>query len=158
MNGLNSLVQLKMKKSKDIFDDLILPTDAEIREETRRENNKRAINQPEVSKSKSEKVKKLWANGRKNVVENIKNSITQKWNDPKYVETQKQGRAERYANPERCGNYKGPVIGTCKKTGKQITLIGIKQIKEAGFEPSNIYACVAGTRKSTGGYTWSRIE
>lgn len=121
-----------------------------------KKNNLQAITKPDVVKRKSEATRKQWANGRTEVVESISKTIEEKWKDPSYVLTQKLGRAERYANPERCGNYKGPVIGTCKKTGKKITLIGIQQIKEAGFEPGNVYACLAGTRKSTGGYTWSR--
>ena len=121
-----------------------------------KKNNLEAITKPEVSKSKSEKVKKLWKQDQSQRVGNIVNAITSKWEDPTYIQTQKLGRDERYAHPERCGNYKGPVIGTCKKTGKQISCIGIQQIKEAGFEPGNVYACIAGTRKSTGGYTWSR--
>lgn len=123
-----------------------------------KKNNHAAIMQPDVVNSKSEKTKQAWKEDQTERCKNIGTKISELWKDPEYAKKQKESRAEIYSNPERCGNYKGPVIGTCKKTGKKISLIGIKQIKEAGFEPGNIYACIAGNRKSTGGYTWSRDE
>jgi hypothetical protein len=112
---------------------------------------------PEYQEKIRKTVTEQWASDDQSKrIDSVSKGITKLWEDTDYIATQKLGRAARYANPERCGNYKGPVIGICKKTGKKIILIGIQQMKEAGFEPGNVYACIAGTRKSSGGYTWAR--
>jgi hypothetical protein len=147
-----------MTKKKDIFDDLILPSDEEINKETHRENNKRAITQPDVARRKSEATKRQWADGRKNAVENIREASTKKWKDPAYRIKQEETRKlnGQYTDPVKAANFKSPIIGTCKKTGKEIVFLGAKQLKDAGFEPGNVYNCINGIRKSTGGYTWKR--
>lgn len=123
-----------------------------------KKNNHEAITKPDVTKRKGEKVKQSWQENQTERRANIATAITNLWEDPNYgnkVVATKKARGY-YDDPTKTANYKGPVIGTCKKTGKKITLIGPQQIKDAGFEPGNVYACISGTRKSTGGYTWSR--
>jgi hypothetical protein len=58
---------------------------------------------------------------------------------------------------EKHSNYKGDIIGTCRETGNTITLSGKKQITEAGFDNSNVYACVNGRIKSHKNYTFKRV-
>jgi hypothetical protein len=145
--------------TKNILDDLILPSDEEVRRETHRLNNKLAITQPDVARRKSEATKQQWANGRKTAVENIRKSSTEKWKDPNYREQQLISRKlnGQYTDPLKAANFKSPIVGTNKKTGETIVFLGAKQLKDAGFEPSNVYNCINGIRKSTGGYTWQRM-
>ena len=102
-----------------------------VKRESWKKNNHEAITKPAVRKSKSKKLKKIWKQNQSERCGNIATSVINLWENNDYIKNQKQGRAKRYANPELCGNYKGPVVGTCKKTGQKIVLIGIKQIKEA---------------------------
>lgn len=53
--------------------------------------------------------------------------------------------------------YKSPIKGICKTTGKEIILNGAKEIRNAGFTSQHVYKCVNGKLKSHGGYTWQRI-
>jgi hypothetical protein len=53
--------------------------------------------------------------------------------------------------------YKGPIQGICKTTGKQIILSGKNEIDNAGFMHQSVYKCVNGKLKSHRGYTWERI-
>lgn len=53
--------------------------------------------------------------------------------------------------------YKGPVQGTCKTTGKQIILKGKNEINDAGFLHQSVYKCINGKLKSHAGYTWIRM-
>lgn len=59
---------------------------------------------------------------------------------------------------EKNSLYKGDIVGTCRETGKTITMSGKKQIIEAGFDNSNVYACVNGRIKSHKNHTFERIE
>jgi len=53
--------------------------------------------------------------------------------------------------------FKGSVKGTCKTTGKQITLTGKNEMIGAGFLHQSIYKCLNGKLNSHGGYTWERM-
>ena len=53
--------------------------------------------------------------------------------------------------------YKGPILGTNKITGKQIILKGKNEINNAGFSHQHVYKCVNGKLKTHKGYTWQRI-
>jgi len=121
-------------------------------------NNKNAINKPNVKKRKAQKIKEVWQQNQSERIGNISTSITSLWNDQDYANKIVSTKKQRgyYDDPTKTANFKGSVIGTCKKTGKQIILTGPAEMREAGFEPGNIYACLTGNRKSTGGYTWSR--
>jgi hypothetical protein len=125
-----------------------------------KKNNLEAITKPDVVKSKSDATKLQWANGRVDAVEKITQSVTNVWKDPEarkaYTESPK--RKQRYATPERCGNFKGAHIGTCIKTGKETVYPNPQSLKDAGLSPGNVYNCVNGKRKSTGGQTWRRVE
>ena len=144
---------------KDILSDLVLPSDEEVRRETHRENNRRAITQPNVVKRKSDATKLQWANGRKDAVENIRKAGTEKWKDTKYREQQKISRElnGQYTDPLKAANFKSPIIGTCIKTGVETVYLGAKELKASGVEPGNVYNCINGNRKSTGGKTWRRV-
>jgi hypothetical protein len=114
-------------------------------------------NNPAYRQQTKENVSKQWKEqDQTKRIRNVSKGITEKWKDPIHIARQKEGRKERYATPERCGNFKSPIIGTCKKTGKEIVFLGVKQLKDFGFEPGNVYACLTGNRKSTGGHTWKR--
>ena len=99
--------------------------------------------------------------------------MTKKWKDPDYrkkrydahiignsapevVAKRRSTQKKRLENPENNPAYLGPVKGTNKKTGEVIILRGNREMKAAGFQPSNIHHCLTGKLKSTGGYTWSR--
>ena len=144
---------------KDILSDLVLPSDEEVRRETHRENNRRAITQPDVARRKSDATKQQWANGRKDAIENIRKAGTEKWKDPKYREQQRISRAKsgQYTDPTKAANYKGAHIGTCIVTGKETIYHSPQDLKDAGLAPGNVYNCVNGKRKTTGGQTWRRV-
>lgn len=61
-------------------------------------------------------------------------------------------------NAEQNPYYKGSIVATNLKTGAQQELTGMKQILAAGFEPSNVYNCALGKRKSHKGHTFKRLE
>ena len=123
-----------------------------------RKNNIDAITKPDVVKRKSNATKKQWKNGsKKSAIPKIKNSLKKLWNDENYRETQKKSRYEQYNVPEKTANFESPIKGTHKKTGETIIFYGAKQMKNYGFIPANIYACVNGKRNSAHGYTWKRI-
>lgn len=104
----------------------------------------------------SENMKNMWVNDQTQRIKNISDSIADKWNDDDHVLKQKIGRAKRYSTPELCGNFISPIIGTNILTGKEEKYIGAQQLRNAGFDPPNIYACLSGNRKSHKGYTWRR--
>jgi hypothetical protein len=124
-----------------------------------KKNNLEAITKPDVVKSKSDATKLQWANGRKDVVENIRKAGTEKWKDAKYREQQKISRElnGQYTDPLKAANFKSPIIGTCIKTGVETVYLGAKELKASGVEPGNVYNCINGNRKSTGGKTWRRV-
>lgn len=128
-----------------------------VKRDSWKKKNLEAITSPEVVKKKSNTIKKQWESiDQSKRIANVRASVSDRWQDPKYQEKQKVGRAERYADPERCGNYKSPIIGTCKKTGEEKIFKGADQLRRAGFDPPNVYACLNGIRKSSKGYTWRR--
>lgn len=47
-----------------------------------------------------------------------------------------------------------PVIGTCKKTGKEIEFAAIKFAEKEGFNPTSIVATCKGRVRSHNGYIW----
>lgn len=145
--------------TKNILDDLILPSDEEVRKETHILNNKLAITQPDVVRRKSEATKQQWLNGRETAVENIRKSGTQKWKDPKYRKQQEISRKlnGQYTDPLKTANFQSPIVGTCIKTGVETVYLGAKELKASGVEPGNVYNCINGKRKTTGGKTWRRI-
>jgi hypothetical protein len=53
--------------------------------------------------------------------------------------------------------FKSPVKGTCLTTGKEIILIGAKEMREAGFDDSCIYRCISGDLKTHKKHKWERI-
>lgn len=147
------------KKSKKIFTDDILNVLPKNNEIKRGVKNKIKGEDPAYQEKISKTVKHQWqTKDQTKRIKNIKKTVVQLWTDPEYVANQKVGRAERYATPERCGNFKSAIIGTNKLTGKKLRFVGAEQMRKAGFDPSNIYSCLCGDRKSHKGYTWSREE
>lgn len=51
-----------------------------------------------------------------------------------------------------------PVIGENIVTGETIEFECIMDTKNAGFHPPLVMRCLAGKRKSTGGYYWRRKQ
>jgi hypothetical protein len=125
-----------------------------------KKNNLEAITKPDIAKIKSDATKQQWANGREDAVENIREASTKKWKDPEYIRRQQIGRAKsgQYTDPTKTANYKGAHIGTCIKTGKETIYHSPQDLKDAGLSPGNVYNCVNGKRKTTGGQTWRRVE
>lgn len=132
----------------------VLPTDKNIKVGV---SNRIKGDDPEYQEKIKQIMKETWQTDQSHRTKSISKTITKKWQDPEHIEKQKIGRAERYATPERCGNFKSLIRGTCKKTGKQQTFAGAQQLRDAGFEPGNVYSCLNGDRKSAGGYTWERL-
>ena len=56
------------------------------------------------------------------------------------------------------GNFKGTIIATNTKTGKQMFLNGGKDQKQNGFNPAAISMCLSGKRKQHHGHTFTRID
>lgn len=121
-------------------------------------NNLQAITKPDVVKRKSEATKQQWLNGRTEAVKHISESITNKWEDPEYIKRQQIGRAKsgQYTDPTKTANYKGAHVGTCVKTGVETVYVTPQDLLDAGISPSNVYNCINGKRKTTGGKTWRR--
>jgi hypothetical protein len=149
--------RINPKDNKKLFtDDVlnVLPKNENIK---RGVANQLKSEDPAYRQRTKENVSKQWKEqDQTKRIRNVSKGITEKWKDPIHVARQKEGRKERYANPERCGNFKSIIIGTCKKTGKKIEFKGAKQMRDAGFEPGNIYSCLTGNRNSHRGYTWQR--
>jgi hypothetical protein len=154
------MAKINPKVNKNIFTDDVLnllPSNITLK---RGVANKIKGDNPEYQDKTRKNVKKQWETidqtSRKN---NVSIGVTKKWEDPAYSEKVKKGRNEsgQYTDPVKAANFKSPIIGTCKKTGKEIIFLGAKQLKDAGFEPGNVYNCINGIRKSTGGYTWKRV-
>ena len=56
------------------------------------------------------------------------------------------------------GQFKGSVIGTSLDNRFFIVLAGARAIKEAGFEPMNVYPCINGHREHHRRMCWSRHD
>lgn len=151
------MANITPKINKTIFTDdvlSVLPANNTLKRGVR--NAEKGQN-PEYQEKVRQSVKEQWeTKDQSDRIESVRKTISNKWKDPEYQEKQKVGRADRYADPERCGNYKSPIIGTCKKTGEEKIFKGADQLRKAGFDPPNVYACLNGTRKSSKGYTWRR--
>jgi len=55
-------------------------------------------------------------------------------------------------------SFKGTTIATNIATGAQIFMDGKKAIEQAGFDPSKVYKCINGQRKTHLGHTFHRLE
>jgi predicted GIY-YIG superfamily endonuclease len=55
-------------------------------------------------------------------------------------------------------NFKCAILATCVKTGDQRILVGQQEMREAGFQHSNIFHCLAGKLKTHKGHTFTRID
>jgi hypothetical protein len=153
------MAKITPKSSKLIFTDDVLgslPSNKNIR---RGVANKIKGEDPSYRANVQRKVKEQWeTQDQSKRITSVSKGITSKWKDTEHIEKQRLGRAKsgQYTDPLKAANFKSPIIGTCKKTGKEIVFLGAKQLKEAGFEPGNVYNCINGIRQSTGGYTWKR--
>lgn len=150
------MARINPKDNKKIFtDDIlnVLPSNKNIK---RGVSNQLRSEDPAFREKIKKSMLQQWDKDQSKRSSNVSKGVKKLWQDPNYVQLQKESRAEIYADPTKCGNYKGPVIGTCKKTGKTIELNGVRELRDAGFEPGNVYSCLTGHRKSTGGYTWKR--
>ena len=77
-----------------------------------------------------------------------------------YWET-KRGRtaAVRYAasnTGEKHPQAKFVLVGTCKKTGKEIRYVGRKDLENDGFTHALVYKCIQGTQTHHKGYKWRK--
>ncbi len=142
------------KEIEDALAEIDVPSDREIQKETR--IKKMTITKRAQSTIIAQQTKEQWKKDTTQRRSKIADSIKEKWNQPSYREYQKKCRASRIENPETCGNFKSAIIGTNIKTGKTIRFLGANQIKEAGFDPGNVYYCISGSRKKHKGYTWKR--
>ena len=96
---------------------------------------------------------------------NWKNGVERAKNDAVAKQNRKNGnlkQEKRKKHSEKMigkGNsfYKGDVLGTHIKTGDTIRFSGAKAMKDAGFLPGEITACILGRAKSHHGYTWVRL-
>jgi hypothetical protein len=146
-------------KGKNILTDELLkalPTNQTIK---RGVSNKTKGDDPAYQEKIRKTVTEQWASkDQSNRITSVRKGVTKLWEDPEYRQKQKRSRElnGQYTNPEKAANFKSPIIGTCKKTSKKRTFLGAQQLRDAGFEPGNVYACLSGNRKSTGGYTWTR--
>lgn len=57
-----------------------------------------------------------------------------------------------------CTNFKGAILATNIKTGKEIRFEGSTELNAAGFQNPNVYKCINGMRKSHKGHTFKRLE
>jgi hypothetical protein len=147
------------KKNKSIFTDEVLSLLPSNTSRKRGVSNKIKGDDPEYQEKIRKTVKEQWeTNDQTSRKKNMSLGTMKKWEDPVYIEKMKEGREKsgQYTDPVKAANFKSPIIGTCKKTGKEIVFLGAKQLKDSGFEPGNVYSCLTGKRKSTGGYTWKR--
>jgi len=55
-------------------------------------------------------------------------------------------------------NFKCSILATNIQTGENLILSGSAEMKNAGFQNSNIFKCLNGKRKSHKGYTFKRLE
>ena len=86
----------------------------------------------------------------------VSNRNNSKWY-PAVVDARKNPEWRAKITSTGNGQFKGPVRGTCKTTGKQIIISGKNEIINAGFQHQHVYKCVNGKLKSHKGYTWERI-
>ena len=59
---------------------------------------------------------------------------------------------------EKHPQFKGSIECTNILNGEKIIVTAIKEMQNAGFSPSKVYACANGTRKKHKGYTFRRLE
>lgn len=59
---------------------------------------------------------------------------------------------------EQNKQYKGSVLATNVKTGKQLVLEGSKDIESNGFNRGHVASCLTGKRKTHKGFTFKRVE
>jgi hypothetical protein len=76
---------------------------------------------------------------------------------PKVLEARQSKKWRDKITHEGNSQFKGNILGTCIKTGKQILLKGKNEIINAGFAHQHVYKCVNGKLKTHKGYTWQRI-
>jgi len=53
-------------------------------------------------------------------------------------------------------SYKGAIVATNVLTGESLEITGRIHMESLGFHPPNVYNCLAGTRKTHKGYTFTR--
>jgi hypothetical protein len=89
---------------------------------------------------------------------NLSIKAKERCKDPELMSKMVESRYKTgmYTDPEKAANFKSPIIGTNIKTGEEIIFYGAKQLRNAGFEPGNVYYCISGSRKKHKGYTWRR--
>jgi hypothetical protein len=71
------------------------------------------------------------------------------------VDTKNKIRDSKWG--ERNPTFKGSILATNVKTGKQKTYIGNKSLEADGFDNTNVYRCINGKRKTHKGHTFSRL-
>lgn len=107
----------------------------------------------------SQQMKHAWATeDREEIKSKIADTVTNLWDDEEYRDMQRHARDHVYSVPENCGNFKSAIVATNIETGKELRFLGARAMKAAGFEPGNVYRCLAGRTKSHKGYTWRREE
>ena len=74
----------------------------------------------------------------------------------KYKQKQSIVMSEKAVRGADSGTFKGVIIGVHVETGNEIRLVGKKEIHEAGFRPTSVYACVNGKKETYLGYKWYR--
>jgi hypothetical protein len=139
-----------------IVPEVLKKTDGDI---ARARANRLKAEDPKFRDKIRQTVKDQWkSEDQSKRLKNVSGGVAKKWEDPEYSEKVRKGRAEsgQYTDPSKAANFQSPIIGTDKKTGIETIYYGAKELKNAGFEPANVYYCINGQRKSAGGCTWRR--
>lgn len=149
------MAKITPKTNKLIFTDEVLsllPPNENIK---RGVANKIKGEDPAYRENIQRKVKEQWeTKDQSKRIGNIVTSITKLWQDPK----SKQKYLEAQKNKTVPENYKGYYIATNIETGEEFIFNGPKEMKDAGFQPPNIYKCISGERDNHKGYTWRRVD
>jgi hypothetical protein len=82
--------------------------------------------------------------------------ITNLWQDPDYRVSQSLAHVGKHTG-DKNGTFKGIIYGVkIEDPTLIIELKGAQEIEKAGFSPKNVYACLAGERKSHLGFLFTR--
>jgi hypothetical protein len=82
--------------------------------------------------------------------------ITEIWQDPHYKASQSLAHVGKHTG-EKNGTFKGTIYGVkIEDPTFIIELKGAQEIENAGFSSKNVYACLAGDRKSHLGFLFTR--